>query len=925
VNLAATLFIALLAALGASDTGAQTVRPGTRPAAADAPTPTPAVGATAAADTVAALAIASRGDQALARGDAAAAWALYQDATRQLGSSAEPALRAQLHYRTGRALMAARRAAEAVPALESALALQTPLGNAVFLGQIMSLLAEAMGAGEERERTLALFDAALRQRRVAGDLPGEVRTLINLAQWHIRVGEWGLALQRLNQASQLPITAPNSALNNDDRISLASSRGNVLALLGQYEPAQQAFAEAGALSRAGGDVLGVAESLRNQAFVALERGDPHAAQALNLQSLQGLPNHAHLARALGLNGAGYALVRLHQGAEATPLLEEAVSLLRGEGDEIELARTLESLGSARALLGDVAGARRFYAQGLSLARRHAALDDERELLLSLARLSLQHSEIAAAELYFKLCIDASEQLRKGAARLSAAERQSLAKRLSEPYRLLAQLLMQQRRLLEAERVLLALKDAEYRDYTRGDSGPDNAPVLTPEERALLANVNQTSAELAALYSQLAAAARGATPLSEADKARLARREEDALERLVGALAELDERLKNRHAVALAPALTELGLAERVQVLSRHPQGEPAAMLMFVPDEHLTTALLATAQGSRAVVLPVGLATLTPLVLALREAIINKADYLPAARALHRVLVAQVERELASEALPPKMWMLFLTDELRYLPFAALVDEEGRHLVEKVRLSQLITNALEQLAEPARRWSISAFGSTQAVPARHLGALPAARNEVTSLVRTAANPQGLMAGVGRLDEQFTREAWLQSFQRLNEPAPAATVIHVASHFMALPGDWSNSFLVLGGQEEYRVSELKNAANLSLRHADLVTLSACATELNTQASGRELEGFGTLLLKRGARAVIGTLWAVQDEGTASWMQRFYAARGETRQMSKAAAMQQAQLDLLQGRVRANNPAVDLRHPHYWAPFVLMGNWL
>ena len=66
-------------------------------------------------------------------------------------------------------------------------------------------------------------------------------------------------------------------------------------------------------------------------------------------------------------------------------------------------------------------------------------------------------------------------------------------------------------------------------------------------------------------------------------------------------------------------------------------------------------------------------------------------------------------------------------------------------------------------------------------------------------------------------------------------------------------------------------------------------------------------------------------MQDEGTAALMQRSYAARGKQRKMFKAAAMQRAQLDPLQRRVRATNAALDLRHPRYWAPFVLKENWL
>jgi CHAT domain-containing protein len=57
----------------------------------------------------------------------------------------------------------------------------------------------------------------------------------------------------------------------------------------------------------------------------------------------------------------------------------------------------------------------------------------------------------------------------------------------------------------------------------------------------------------------------------------------------------------------------------------------------------------------------------------------------------------------------------------------------------------------------------------------------------------------------------------------------------------------------------------------------------------------------------------------------MKAFYDARGAQRRMSKAAALQAAQLKLLRGEVVSSNPAVTLSKPYYWAPFLLMGNWL
>ena len=85
----------------------------------------------------------------------------------------------------------------------------------------------------------------------------------------------------------------------------------------------------------------------------------------------------------------------------------------------------------------------------------------------------------------------------------------------------------------------------------------------------------------------------------------------------------------------------------------------------------------------------------------------------------------------------------------------------------------------------------------------------------------------------------------------------------------------------------------------------------------AQGRELEGLGALAQKQGAKAVIATLWPVFDASTGEFMRQLYKLRSEN-QLSKAEAMRQAQLGFLK-------PESQYNHPFYWAPFILMGNWL
>ncbi len=53
----------------------------------------------------------------------------------------------------------------------------------------------------------------------------------------------------------------------------------------------------------------------------------------------------------------------------------------------------------------------------------------------------------------------------------------------------------------------------------------------------------------------------------------------------------------------------------------------------------------------------------------------------------------------------------------------------------------------------------------------------------------------------------------------------------------------------------------------------------------------------------------------------MNAFYAALQKGK-ITKAEALQQAQISLITSKSEEQQP---LSHPYYWAPFILIGNWL
>ena len=140
------------------------------------------------------------------------------------------------------------------------------------------------------------------------------------------------------------------------------------------------------------------------------------------------------------------------------------------------------------------------------------------------------------------------------------------------------------------------------------------------------------------------------------------------------------------------------------------------------------------------------------------------------------------------------------------------------------------------------------------------------------------------------------------------------------------------------------------------ADLVTLSACETALGPYGGGEGLLGFSQVLLHKGARSLLLSLWKVDDTATALLMTRFYenwlGKRKDLREpMPKAEALREAKswlrtlprwerdnlaADLVKGELRGTvvegKPVVQLpkgradepyAHPRYWAAFILLGD--
>lgn len=270
-----------------------------------------------------------------------------------------------------------------------------------------------------------------------------------------------------------------------------------------------------------------------------------------------------------------------------------------------------------------------------------------------------------------------------------------------------------------------------------------------------------------------------------------------------------------------------------------------------------------------------------------------------------MLIAPVIKDL--ERAGAKTVMLSLDGALRYLPFGALHDGH-QYLAERWNLPIYTSVTKNRLSDAVSlRWRVAGLGVSRAID--EFPALPAVKAEMSTIVG-GSNGTGLNGEI-YLDEAFTA-------LRLKDVGERPfLLLHVASHFQFSPGTEVNSFLLLGDGQRLTLGDIRTA-NYRFDNVDLLTLSACETGLGggRDVQGREIEGFGVIAQQQGAKAVLATLWKVADQSTATLMVEMYRAR-QDQHLTKTEALRQAQISLMNKKRYA--------HPFYWAPFILMGNWL
>jgi CHAT domain-containing protein len=276
------------------------------------------------------------------------------------------------------------------------------------------------------------------------------------------------------------------------------------------------------------------------------------------------------------------------------------------------------------------------------------------------------------------------------------------------------------------------------------------------------------------------------------------------------------------------------------------------------------------------------------------------EYLVPARQLFDQIIRPIEPVLAARHIDTLVIVPDYT--LRTIPFAALHD--GRAFLMD-RYATAIAPSLH-LTDPRPLSTASGPGTTLV-----LGISKSVQGyvELPNVDREVAAVHEIEGGEELLNDSFSRARFEAELQRV-----PYNVVHIASHGQF--GDDPSQTFVLAFDGQLTMDDLERAIKFGERRdkaLELLVLSACET-----ASGddRAALGLAGVALKAGARSALATLWYISDQATGELIVDFY--RGvQSGNLSKAHALQQAQRQL------AADPRY--QHPAYWAPFLLIGNWL
>ncbi len=787
----------------------------------------------------------------------------------------------------------------------------------------------------EYQQAIDFFEQTLVITREIENLAGESFALNGLGETYRSLGEYQQAIDFYQQALAIAREIDNRAAEGLTLRNL----GNVYWNLGEYQQAIDFYQQHLTIAREIRDVIGEGRTLNNI-------GEAYRSLGENQQAIDFYQQSLVIVRRFGdrdgestvLNNLGIAFKNLGEYPQAIDFHQQSLGISREIGDRDGEGRSLGNLGLIYANLGQHDQALDQLRQAALLFNRLGARAEEGQVLGFVGRLLNRQDQPELAIVFLKTSVDVRESIRGDIRGLDTVLQQSFTNIVAEDYRLLADLLLQQNRIIEAQRVLDLLKvqelDNYLQDVQRNSQTESGVDYLRPEETIL------------ARYDDLQASAITAGQELETIKAIAPeQRTDEQVQRIAQLTALLDDINGDFRNFARSPEIRDLidqlsfeaqeaslSLNQLDRLRDELQQLNAAIFYPLILEDRLELVITVPDSPPLRRTVEVSREDLNTVILEFRTALTDpRTDVETPAQQLYNWLIRPLQADLTAAGVET---IVYSPDgQLRYIPLAALHD--GDHwLIQNYRVNNITAESLTDLTDRGTtqpKILAAAYADESLV---HTPEVNGATYTFRGLPGAGLEVDLLPTATKFFDEDF-------SLASVRPILDEYTILHFATHAAFVPGVPEDSFILFGNGD---TPTLRDVENWSLNGVDLVVLSACETGVGGLGNGEEILGLGYQFQVSGAKSVMSSLWQVSDLGTQILMNTFYQALSTG--VTKVEALQIAQTALIDEtasveelnladrgvgvvstRDNASTTIADsgYSHPYYWAPFILIGNGL
>lgn len=771
--------------------------------------------------------------------------------------------------------------------------------------------------GGQYEKALDILGEALSMCRKQGDRLGELKAISNIGSTYFTMGYYDKALPYFEEAIALSKKIKDRTTTG----TLLRNVGNVYRVTGEYEKALAYFSDSLKIKREIGDQWEIGAGLNDMGLIYTNLGQHEKALDYYKEALKIFRKTGdRKTQAVVLGNMGVIYSDNGRFDEALASLEEALEINRELKIKPSEAITLNNLGGVYWRTGRYEKSLSFFEEACKIFDEIGKVDAKGTALLDMsaaywgmkqynkAILNLEKALSIANQIrnvenvylcawglgrsyrglgqrdkaiqYYIMSINALESMRTGLK--SEGHKMSFSSNKMEVYEELIDLLLETGRVGDAFNYVERARSRAFLDML----ATKRPEVRKATDKELLKEEEEIRHKLMVLSEKRSS--------GEASKAR------STLEDTNREIDEIEKRYSSviREIQAKSPELASLVSVNPFTL--KEVQGfipEGVGIIEFFTTDDKVILFSIDRAGTDLYQIEVNRSSLNEKVNGLRDSLLtfDLDDFQYKSRELYDLLLSSALKDVKGEKL-----IIIPHGPLHYLPFAALYDGE-KYIVDRYTVIVDPSASVLRFIVDKRKGiggRVLAFGN----PKTNHSSLPYAEKEVGDI-------KAVMGDVDiYVEDRATETLGKEKFPNYN-------VIHLASHgkFKEEEPLLSSLYLAEDGKND-GVLMVHELFGLDLNKTSLVVLSACETGLAKVTGGDELIGLSRGFTFAGTPSLVVTLWEVSDDSTAELMVEFY--KNLKSGMDKPDALREAQIIL-----KSNEK---YKHPFYWAPFVIIGDW-